>query len=219
MPNDRLLNLCAPVEGGIEAAAGEAGVPALRRFSMTAYTGGAMMLAGWAHPVVVDLEGLQVAGGTKSRPILKDHNRSLIVGHTDAVRIEASQLLVSGVISGAGPVAREIIESSRNGFPWQASLGAVAQPGGMEFIPRGKKAVANGREFEGPVHIARRSGRRTPSTQPPSRRTPVPTTSSRESARRPPRRPGASPTCVASVPSEAASTRRSRRRPSPKDGT
>jgi len=158
MPNERLLNLCAPVEGWIEAtASGDASAPALRRFSMTAYTGGAMMLAGWPHPVVVDLAGLQVAGGTKSRPILKDHNRSLIVGHTDAVRIEASQLLVSGVISGAGPVAREIVESSRNGFPWQASLGAMAQPGGMEFIPKGKKAVANGREFEGPVHIARRS--------------------------------------------------------------
>jgi hypothetical protein len=159
MPNERLLNLCAPVEGWIEAAAtADAGGPALRRFSMTAYTGGPMMLAGWPHPVVVDLAGLQVAGGgTKSRPILKDHNRSLIVGHTDGVRIEGSQLLVSGVISGAGPVAREIIESSRNGFPWQASLGALAQPGGMEFIPKGKKAVANGREFEGPVHIARRS--------------------------------------------------------------
>lgn len=158
MPNERLLNLCAPVEGWAEAAAGDAGAPALRRFSMTAYTGGPMMLAGWPHPVVVDLAGLQVAGGgMKSRPILKDHNRSLIVGHTDSVRIEGSQLLVSGVISGAGPVAREIVESSRNGFPWQASLGAMAQPGGMEFVPKGKKAVANGREFEGPVHIARRS--------------------------------------------------------------
>ncbi|MBX3751876.1 MAG: hypothetical protein KF897_17495, partial [Opitutaceae bacterium] len=160
MPNERLLNLCAPVEGWIEAGppTGDASAPALRRFSMTAYTGGPMMLAGWPHPVVVDLAGLQVAGGgAKSRPILKDHNRSLIVGHTDAVRIEGSQLLVSGVISGAGPVAREIVESSRNGFPWQASLGAMAQPGGMEFIAKGKKAVANGREFEGPVHIARRS--------------------------------------------------------------
>lgn len=56
------------------------GKPALRKFSMTAYTGGAMQLAGWQHPVVVDLAGLKVA--RKSRPILKDHNRSSIVGHT-----------------------------------------------------------------------------------------------------------------------------------------
>jgi len=154
----RTLSLCAPVEGWLEAApaAGDAQSANLRRFSMVAYTGGPMMLAGWPHPVVVDLAGLQVAGGgLKSRPILKDHNRSLIVGHTDAVKVEGSQLLVSGVISGAGPVAREIVESSRNGFPWQASLGAVA--GQMEYVPKGRKAAANGREFEGPVLIARRS--------------------------------------------------------------
>jgi len=154
----RTLNLCAPVEGWLEAApaAGDAQAANLRRFSMVAYTGGPMVLAGWPHPVVVDLAGLQVAGGgLKSRPILKDHNRSLIVGHTDAVKVEGSQLLVSGVISGAGPVAREIVESSRNGFPWQASLGAVA--GQMEYVPKGRKAAANGREFEGPVLIARRS--------------------------------------------------------------
>lgn len=157
MPNDRQLKLCAPIEQWVEAGAADAGdAPALRRFSMTAYTGGAMVLAGWPHPVVVDLAGLEVAGGgLKSRPILKDHNRSLIVGHTDSIRVEGSQLLVSGVVSGAGPVAREIVESSRNGFPWQASLGATGRQ--MEFVPRGKKALVNGREFEGPVHIARRS--------------------------------------------------------------
>ncbi len=46
------------------------GKPALRKFSMTAYTGGAMRLGGWQHPVVVDLAGLRVT--RKSRPILKD---------------------------------------------------------------------------------------------------------------------------------------------------
>jgi len=155
----RLLTLCAPVEGWLEASADGAapadGKPVLRRFSMTAYTGGPMMLAGWNHPVVVDLAGLQITA--KSRPILKDHNRSLIVGHTESIGVQGSRLVVSGVISGAGPVAREIVESSRNGFPWQASLGAVAQPGAMEFVSKGRTAAANGQQFEGPVHIARRS--------------------------------------------------------------
>ena len=159
MPSKQVLSLCAPVDGWLEAAAdtGEPadGKPVLRKFSMTAYTGGAMTLAGWAHPVVVDLAGLQVSA--KSRPILKDHNRSLIVGHTDSIGVQGSRLMVSGVISGAGPVAREIVDSSRNGFPWQASLGAVANPGSMEFVPRGRTAAANGQQFEGPVHIARRS--------------------------------------------------------------
>jgi len=156
MPGEHELKLCAPVEGWLEATEGGNEPTSLRRFSMTAYTGGAMRLAGWDHPVVVDLEGLEVAGGgLKGRPILKDHNRALIVGHTDAVRVEGSQLLVSGVISGAGAVAREVVESSRNGFPWQASLGAIA--GQMEFVPRGKSVTVNGRSFDGPVQIARRS--------------------------------------------------------------
>ena len=157
MPHDRQLILSAPVENWVEAAAsGDENAPTLRRFSMVAYTGGPMTLSGWPHPVVVDMAGMEIAGGSiKSRPILKDHNRSLIVGHTDSIRIEGNQLLVSGVISGAGAVAQEIIQSSRNGFPWQASLGAVS--GQMEFVPKGKKAVANGREFIGPVHIARKS--------------------------------------------------------------
>lgn len=155
----RLLHLCAPVSewNAIEAsdanAAGDR--PSLRRFSMTAYTGRAMTLAGWPHPVVVDLAGMRVPGGGKSRPILKDHNRSLIVGHTDSIGVQNSQLQVTGVVSGAGPVAREIVESSLNGFPWQASLGAVAQR--VEFVAKGRTARANGREFAGPLHIARES--------------------------------------------------------------
>ena len=70
--------------GGIRleaAAETEDGKPQLRRFSMTAYTGNAMVLAGWQYPVVVDLAGLRVA--KKSRPILKDHHHGQIVGHTD----------------------------------------------------------------------------------------------------------------------------------------
>lgn len=156
MPDERSLHLCAPVEGWIEAAADGGDAPTLRRFSMTAYTGGPMVLARWDHPVVVDLAGLEVPGnGLKGRPILKDHNRSLIVGHTDSVRVEGPQLLVDGVISGAGAVASEVVESSRNGFPWQASLGAIATQ--LEFVAKGKTAEANGRAFEGPVRIARRS--------------------------------------------------------------
>lgn len=120
---------------------------------MVAYTGGTMRLAGWPHPVVVDLAGLQVSA--KSRPILKDHNPSLIVGHTESVRVEGSQLIVSGVVSGAGAVAREIVESSLSGFPWQASLGASAEH--IETVPKGRSAQANGRTFDGPVQVVRRS--------------------------------------------------------------
>jgi len=125
----------------------------LRRFQMVAYTGGAMELGGWPHPVVVDLAGMRVAA--RSRPILKDHDVAQIVGHTDNIGITESQISVSGVISGTGPAAGEIISSSENGFPWQASIGAKAQK--VVFIPEGRDARANGASFTGPVYVVRKS--------------------------------------------------------------
>ncbi len=136
-----------------DANASDDGKPVLRKFAMTAYTGGAMRLGGWPYPVVVDLAGMQVT--RKSRPILKDHDRGCIVGHTDDITINDSHLEVAGVISGVGATAQEVIATSENGFPWQASLGASADK--VVFIPEGKTAQANGREFTGPVYIARKS--------------------------------------------------------------
>ncbi|MBB3205545.1 hypothetical protein FHS27_001345 [Rhodopirellula rubra] len=127
--------------------------PALRKFSMVAYTGGAMRLGGWPYPVVVDLAGLRVT--RKSRPILKDHDRGSIVGHTDDIKISDRSLEVAGVISGVGATAQEVIATSENGFPWQASLGASADK--VVFIPEGKTAKANGRNHNGPLYIARKS--------------------------------------------------------------
>ena len=127
--------------------------PPLRRFTMTAYTGGAMQLSGWRYPVVIDLAGLRVT--RKARPILKDHNPSLIVGHTDEIAVGESLIEVSGVVSGAGAVAQEIIATSENGFPWQASIGATADK--VIFVTEGRTAQANGREFAGPIYIARKS--------------------------------------------------------------
>lgn len=127
--------------------------PALRKFSMVAYTGGAMRLGGWPYPVVVDLAGLRVT--RKSRPILKDHDRGSIVGHTDDIKISERSLEVAGVISGVGTTAQEVIATSENGFPWQASLGASADK--VVFIPEGKTAKANGRDHIGPLYIARKS--------------------------------------------------------------
>ncbi|WP_168565148.1 phage major capsid protein [Crateriforma spongiae] len=132
---------------------GEAETPSLRKFSMNAYTGGAMRLGGWPYPVVVDLAGMRVT--RKSRPILKDHDRGSIVGHTDDITISDKSLQVAGVISGVGATAQEVIATSENGFPWQASLGASADK--VVFIPEGKTAKANAREHKGPVYIARKS--------------------------------------------------------------
>ena len=147
------------VPGGlyIRAKAGDVSLQAataddgktLRRFSMTAYTGGVMALKDWPHPVVVDLTGLAI--GKNSRPILMNHNTARIVGHTVKVGVSGTALTVDGVISGVGSAAREVVGSSDNGFPWQASLGAMVKK--VVFVPEGRKAAANGKEFAGPVYM------------------------------------------------------------------
>jgi hypothetical protein len=124
------------------AEAAEEGKPALRKFSMVAYTGGAMRLGGWPYPVVVDLAGMRVT--RKSRPILKDHDRASIVGHTDDIMVGDSRWKSRRDL-GRGQHAQEVIATSENGFPWQASLGANADK--VVFIPEGKTATANSREF------------------------------------------------------------------------
>jgi len=140
--------------GGVslQAATADEG-KTLRRFNMTAYTGGAMALAGWPCPVVVDMAGLVL--GKKSRPILMNHDTGRIVGHTDAVGVDGGALTVAGVISGVGSAAREVVGASDNGFPWQASLGAAVKK--VVFVPEGKTATANGKEFAGPVYMVRQA--------------------------------------------------------------
>lgn len=125
----------------------------LRGFTMTAYTGGKMRLAGFAYPMVVDLSGLKVPA--KSRPILRDHDPQQIVGHTDSIAVNAGSIRLAGVISAANDHAREVTDSADNGFPWQASIGAIAQR--VVLISQGESVEVNGRRIVGPVYVARQA--------------------------------------------------------------
>jgi hypothetical protein len=134
-------------------AAGADAEKALPRFKMLAYTGGAMRVAGWRHPVVLDLAGLSVP--SQNRPIRFAHDPAAGVGHTDAIKVEGGQLVATGVISRDTATAREVVASSRNGFPWQASVGASVEE--FEFIRESQKAIVNGQEFAGPVNVVRKA--------------------------------------------------------------
>ncbi len=148
------LNLVAEVVS-FEAASGEDQAPSLRRFTMTAYTGGPMNLNGWRYPVVVDLQGMQM--GKQRRPILLDHTHDVdfVLGQTDSVAVLNNQLIVTGQVMGDSPKARQVIALNDRGFAWQASIGARADQ--VEFVAEGKSSMVNGQEVSGPVNIARRS--------------------------------------------------------------
>ena len=149
--------VCDPGEIQIEAfAEGEVateGKPRLPRFSMVAYTGGAMRIAGWRYPVVVDLAGLSIP--SQSRPIRFGHDQASGVGHTDAIKIEDGKLVATGVVSRDTSAAKEVVASARNGFPWQASIGSTVEE--FEFFKENQKVTVNGREFAGPINVVRKA--------------------------------------------------------------
>ena len=149
---DCVVFACSP--RWMEAAMGADGKPAgLPRFSMIAYTGGPMRIAGWRYPVVVDLAGLAIP--SQNRPIRMGHDAAAGVGHTDSIHLDAGQLVATGIVSRDTAAAREVVVSSRNGFPWQASIGAAVEE--FEFVKENQKTVVNGQEVAGPVNVIRKS--------------------------------------------------------------
>jgi len=150
MPNNKqpeFLTFRCPLT--VEAA-GEAGKQT-PRFNMVAYTGGVMRIAGFPHPVVVDLEGLAI--DRQDIPVRLDHNPRQGVGHTQRVVIEGGQVIAEGLISRDTSWARDVAKSGVNGFPWQASIGAAVVD--AEFVPNGQQVTVNGRTFDGPLHVVR----------------------------------------------------------------
>jgi hypothetical protein len=137
----------------LEAAGDAENANPLRRFTMTAYTGGKLLLGNFPYPVVVDLSGLKIPA--KSRPILRDHDSSRIVGHTESIEINGSSIRLAGVISGSNEHAREVTAAGDNGFPWQSSIGASAQR--VVFVDRGESVEVNGRRLNGPLYVARQA--------------------------------------------------------------
>lgn len=131
-------------------AEGELKVP---RVDIVAYTGVPMVVRGFKRPVLIDLQG--VFSTRESLPLLKDHRPDLVIGHSDRIDNDGRTLRVSGVMSGNGPAAREVVDNARQGFPWQSSVTAI--PTELEEIPAGRSVVVNGREWVGPLTVARRA--------------------------------------------------------------
>jgi len=148
---DRVVELSAPCGFVVAEAAAGAAAPA-PRFTMDAYNGGAVELAGWPLPVVIDVGGVKAGPST---PIRRNHDKNRVVGHvTDLARDGAKGTIrASGVLSVPNADRAEIIDAVANGFPWQASVGVRASR--VETVRQGASAQANGRTFQGPVDIIR----------------------------------------------------------------
>ena len=148
-----LLNLSATATIELVADGSGDANKGLPRFRMVAYTGAPMRIAGWRYPVVLDLAGLAIP--SQSRPIRFGHDPLSGVGHTNSIRVDDGQLVATGVVSRDTPAAREVVASSRNGFPWQASVGAGVEE--FEFVKENQKVLVNGRSFTGPLNVVRKA--------------------------------------------------------------
>ncbi|MEO2048540.1 MAG: hypothetical protein ABGX16_18450, partial [Pirellulales bacterium] len=137
---------------GIAATDGvEAKLPT---FEIRAYNGGPLKVGNFKYPVIVDLQGMQAT--KKARPALVDHDTSKRVGHTTAVDIQATHVDIRGIVSSVSLDASEVVQSSLNGFPWQASVGLFF-PKPVQYLAAGRRATVNGKEHVGPAYVARES--------------------------------------------------------------
>jgi hypothetical protein len=153
MPTEpTLLRFSMPIE--LQAAKEAAGDQAAKRpsFEMVAYTGDPMNAGGFYAPVVVELSGVKTAN--PSIPILLDHDPSQIIGQGSA-SVDGESINVSGEVMGDSPESKKVVALAKDGFKWQASIGANIVR--REFLDAGKKAKVNGREVTGPLIIARES--------------------------------------------------------------
>lgn len=146
MAKHAIVGMSAPVT--IQAAEGDAATGP-KAFSSTFYTGGALNIAGWDMPVVVDLAGLKAG---KVLVANLDHDATKRVGNFDLVN-DGSQLVANGKATAATAARDEVVNSAANGYQWQASLEVV--PHKVEELAKGKTVTVNGQEITGPAYITR----------------------------------------------------------------
>jgi len=153
-PDQDKVTFTAAVD--LQAAASDGSAGSLRRFKLDAYNGGPMNFLWSEAPVVVDLAGLKA--DKQQRPILRDHDMSAIVGHSEKITNTGTSLVIEGVVSGGGDAAAAVVASADNGFPWEASIGTTIE--GITEIRAGETAEVNGRTMPGPLTIVSKSSLR-----------------------------------------------------------
>lgn len=151
-PRESSLLIPGEVQGWqkLEASAdGKGGAPTCE---ILAYTGGMLRLPKLSpHPIVVDLKG--VVPLKEKVSLFAEHEEA--IGHIESLRIGPDSITATGVISFTTERAQQVIAASKNGFPWQASIGGV--PVERQFIAAGQSVNVNGRTFQGPVVVARKT--------------------------------------------------------------
>lgn len=104
---------------------------------------------------MVDLAGMDMTSA--SIPVLYDHMDYLdcIVGQVDSLRVEGGQLLAEGPFILSTEPSVRIADLAAKGYSFQASIGADIKE--KELIAAGNTVAVNGREYAGPVYLAKKT--------------------------------------------------------------
>ncbi len=121
---------------------------------MLAYTGAPIHQGFTSLPIVVDLAGLKT-DRKPNLPILLDHDGKKPVGHSTEIKNSQRDLTVNGVISAVSEDAKNLIQATANGLPYEASIGARVIS--YKELKDGQKKEVNGRIISGPALIASKS--------------------------------------------------------------
>lgn len=140
----------------IRAAAADGAALPCPTFDVLAYTGGQLLVDAYELPIVIDLAGLDVA------PIVaanRDHVADRAVGQADpsGVTNDGRQLRIKGLLNAPTAWRDEIVAGAKDAYQWGASIENRPSEGALEMVKPGQTATANGRTFQGPVIIARKS--------------------------------------------------------------
>lgn len=139
-------------------AADATGATRTRTFELTAYTGEPIRQWWSDESIVVDVASMEMS--QQSIPALYNHDAAAncIVGQINAIRSsdKLPPVIASGIFTPTdeeGDMCRMVLAKADAGYKWQASIRGPAAS--MENIAAGVKVIVNGREFVGPIKIAR----------------------------------------------------------------
>ena len=123
-PQDVLLAAALKIDAALPVADGQ--FPRNRRFSMLAYTGGPMRIAGFSYPVVVDLAGLDLSRA--SFPVFVGHNQDTdhMLGQSDRVEVVGTNLIASGEVIDVSARAQQVVQAAGRRGP--TGLAAAGGP-------------------------------------------------------------------------------------------
>lgn len=143
------LNLLMGADDPLVIAIADQGGRKIPRLSIAAYSGGTIRQWWSLDPVVVSLSGMKLPAKHNRLVLLRDHDMARPIGNATAIRKTDTNLELDGDCTVPGDDTEQFVESSKNGFPWRASIGCASLK--VAYIEAGKQLAANGQTFDGPL--------------------------------------------------------------------